>query len=243
MIQLVPPEEYGTLAGSGSPFFARILSAARMYGGFPFLEIWRQTGQDGAPQALVSRMDGVINVDVCGMQDGEELREFLRMLGGTFWMDNRWAGLLGEPVCTGVILRREHVPSPVPDTFLPHPMQVHALLCECRGEGVEPPPPEAFYLDLSHRLRHGGAHLAGISEGESLLACAMTVAETPQLAMLGGVAVHPQARGRGLGKEVVRRLLAQLPQPEICLFARRELRGFYAALGFVPDGEWAQVMW
>ena len=84
----------------------------------------------------------------------------------------------------------------------------------------------------------------GIRRESRATACAMTVAETDAMAILGGVAVAPDTRWQGLGRLAVELLLAQLPQLHVAVFrAEQENQAFYQSLGFMPAGEWAEFDW
>jgi predicted GNAT family N-acyltransferase/ADP-ribose pyrophosphatase YjhB (NUDIX family) len=57
---------------------------------------------------------------------------------------------------------------------------------------------------------------------------------------IGRVAVRREHRGRGLGREIVARLVREtirLGLPEVCLHAQEHAVGFYEALGFTAEGE------
>ncbi len=56
-------------------------------------------------------------------------------------------------------------------------------------------------------------------------------------AMIYDVAVHPDWQGMGLGKTLMRRLLARLPVWRIMLVAEEEVQGFYRTLGFEAYGD------
>ena len=59
-------------------------------------------------------------------------------------------------------------------------------------------------------------------------------------AKIGRVAVLPQARGRGLGLEIMRAVLAEARRrgfPEAMLDAQTYALPFYTRLGFTPEGE------
>ena len=56
-------------------------------------------------------------------------------------------------------------------------------------------------------------------------------------AFIYDVAVHPDWQGRGLGKTLMRRLLARLPVWRIMLVAEDDVQGFYQGLGFALYGD------
>ncbi len=81
------------------------------------------------------------------------------------------------------------------------------------------------------------------ADGE-LLSSALTNAETPTLAMIGGVYTPPAARGRGLSQAVCSALCADLiadgKQP-ILYWGNPAAGAVYRKLGFQPCGKWRSV--
>jgi ribosomal protein S18 acetylase RimI-like enzyme len=54
------------------------------------------------------------------------------------------------------------------------------------------------------------------------------------------VFVHPEHQRSGVGRELMKRLIAETPWPHLSLWTRdanRPARGLYAAVGFTPSGE------
>jgi ElaA protein len=90
------------------------------------------------------------------------------------------------------------------------------------------------FVDLTafHLLASAGAELAGY------VRCHGPSAETPN-ASLGRLVVARRHRGKGLGKDLVQRVLARLEeQPsDVVIGAQLYLRNFYANFGFIADGE------
>ncbi|MGI6264131.1 MAG: GNAT family N-acetyltransferase [Acutalibacteraceae bacterium] len=103
-----------------------------------------------------------------------------------------------------------------------------------------------WYVDMSHRLRHGCGRIAGITGEDGLLAVAMTTAECESAALIGGVATRPDQRGRGYARRCVSALAAALQQEgkAVWLSPKNDYaKALYRHWGFVPVGEWAQIKW
>lgn len=226
----------------GTAFGTRILSGAQMYGGYPFTDLWMQDGC-----AAILRLDGALTVEVCGAPDWDELREFLGMVSAQSLLCERGVmDRLGFPSQEGGVVLgcSRRLGGARPAGEIPKLVAVYECLRLCESPSFPVPPWEPFYLDVSHRLRHGGLHLEARQENGMLLGCAMTVAETSHMAVLGAVAVHPEHRGKGLGRTLVQALLAQLPQPQVTLLcAQNGPRTFYERLGFQEQAHWAQFHW
>lgn len=236
MISLVT--DSGALPQPRDPFTLRIVSAVQAYGiNVPFLDVWQGNG------CLFSRMDGVLTI--AGIpQETEETALFIASCGvDEVLCAEEAAQVLGlSPTEAGPVLHRKQPgePVPVPADF-PSPRALYQVLSDCEGEHFPVPEFEPFYLDTSHRLRHGTAAAVLAEEDGKPAACALALAVTDTAALLTAAAVCPPFRHRGLGSQMIERLAGQLPGREIFLFrSERENRAFYEQLGFVCCGRWAQ---
>ncbi len=243
MIRLLEhPQTGGLPAVGGDVFGARILSAVQMYGAYPFCDVWVQQ-ENGVCTAAISRLEGAMTIAICAPPDWQELQEFFRRVPAqTLLGEGGVMQRLGFCGASGTVLSRHKPPGEATHTGqIPRLQDVHGLLRTCAADSFAVPDWEPFYLDLSHRLRHGGAYLTTMSQNGMLAACAMTVAQTAQMAVLGAVAVHPEYRGQGMGSEVVRRLLARLPQTYCAVLCAPDgPRTFYENLGFHGHAVWTQ---
>lgn len=113
--------------------------------------------------------------------------------------------------------------------------------------------PDRFQLDRVHALLSAGYWTPGISRelvargfrhslavgafiGGEQVGCARLVTDYASFGYLADVMVHPDHRGRGLGRAMTRALL---DHPEVrglrrILLATQDAHGVYAALGFAP---------
>ena len=116
---------------------------------------------------------------------------------------------------------------------------VHALLSRC-FDGMSPL--DAWYPDVSHRLRHDCGKIATIYDGDSVVSTAMTVAETDDAALIGQVATDSQYRGRGYAKTCINSLVYRCKDKEHYILPMTEIaRSLYEKMGFTPCGEWAEL--
>ncbi len=98
------------------------------------------------------------------------------------------------------------------------------------------PPFEGWYVDVSHRLRHGCCRISGIVVDEVAVAGALTVAECEQGAVIGGVGTLPDHRRRGYAGACVVALAAALSAEHktVWIVPKHEAaQRLYASLGFV----------
>jgi len=105
----------------------------------------------------------------------------------------------------------------------------------------------SIYQDVDG-LDPSALHLLGMERdegGKPWLAAYLRVfkpdAKYPGATSLGRVVASPRARGRGLGRELTQRGIAELerrfPGVDIRISAQDYLRRFYASLGFVAEGD------
>lgn len=141
----------------------------------------------------------------------------------------------------GVVLKYDgkcdlDTPEVCENPYLPH---VHSLLCTCFDSMASL---NAWYPDVSHRIRHHCAKIATILDGDQVVSTAMTVAETDTAAVIGQVATHSDYRSRGYAKTCINSLISRCKDKTLYILPMTEIaRSLYLKMGFVPDGEWAEL--
>lgn len=120
--------------------------------------------------------------------------------------------------------------------------ETYPLLKQVFGEAM--PPFEAWYVDVSHRRRHGLCRIVGIEERGEAAATAMTVAECTGHALIGAVATAPQSRGKGYASACVSTLtqLLQREGKQVWLSPKNEkAKRLYEHLGFKSVDRWGSL--
>lgn len=250
MIRLLSETEIPLLEQfcAGNPFGCKIAGLQKAYGlSLPFARFWIQTNESEQVTAAVSSLDGAAVLHWVETANADELKEFLLACGcRTLLCEERAAlALYGGCEQSGAILLsqpsrmsvEEHQLAlldevPVRDVF--------SLLCDC-GE-QKPEQFEPFYLDVSHRVRHGALLTQGVFSQNKLIACALAGGITETDAVLTAVAVHPEKRRMGVGSNMVKRLLYRLSPKSVYVLCENERAiRFYQSLSFVPAGRWAEL--
>ncbi|MGN0478712.1 MAG: GNAT family N-acetyltransferase [Hominenteromicrobium sp.] len=212
-----------------SPFGCQILSAAKAYGfQRPFAQFWADNG------AAYGLLDGVMRVSG-RVEDAEEARAFLKAVGAQRVIcDEKNAVLLApEPEMRGVILQKALYGGEAAGGEV----SLRALYEVLRENGMASEF-EPFYLDLSHRVRHGTARCAALYRGEEMTAAAAALLGGKE-ALITAVAVRPAFHRRGLGREIMGEIEARLgTRTAYVLRAEHENEAFYASLGYTPCGVW-----
>lgn len=255
MIRLITRENYAHLKSfceqaernGQAPFACKILSTAAAYGTeLPFAQFWLQTMDDNRPVAAVAKLDDVLTLCTASEANYEELKELISILNvkcvlcalSAAQAMNLQIARQGE-----IMVYKNQEPLRAKD-FEDNPdlEEVHKLLCACKTESFSPPEFEPFYLDMSHRVRHGTARVVGVRQENALISCAIASAQTEHKAVLSGVATHPDYQHKGFGSRAVLALLSLLPQEQIFIFrAQNENAAFYRSLRFEPYGQWAEA--
>ena len=219
----------------------RIDSLMRAYGvDVPFVRFY--TDEKGS---FMSLMDGAAVLYGCA--NAEEWSVFITMnpeilhvhcsaaFGRTLLSTQSWQGR------EGVVLKYGGnsdmaVSGVCENPYLPN---VHALLCASFEEMA---PLNAWYPDVSHRLRHNCGKIAVILNGETVVSTAMTVAETDSAALLGQVATHMDFRGRGYARTCINSLILRCKGKLLYILPMNEYaRSLYERMGFYPDGDWTEL--
>ncbi len=219
----------------------RICALKQAYGlSVPFIRYYA----DGAG-TLAAVMDGFCVVD-CPTILTDEWLAFLPVLSDvhTVHTDIQNGNLLVKQydltAKSGVVMRLDReLPLLAERREQPSLRAVYTLL-----ETIFPPfvPFDGWYVDASHRVRHGLCHIATTQDNGKPISCAMTVAESADAAIIGGVATAPSRRRLGLAQHCINDLLRQLPQKTVFISPNNtQARAYYERFGFEPCGEWAEI--
>lgn len=107
------------------------------------------------------------------------------------------------------------------------------------GFGLSPSGWEAWYLDMSHRIRHGVSHLYSLEDAATL-----TVQyDREGTVFFSQIATAREKQGQGLATALVRATAARyaLGGKRVTLHAREELLAFYRGCGFLPFGQYCEI--
>lgn len=217
-----------------SPFGLKIWGEVSAYGlRQDFLPVWVQTRGEKVT-AVLSRIGDTVTLEAEENADFHELGVFCRMMGRYLFVRSELAGAFhkkaldeGAVLCHpggGLDFSGENPPL----------SEVYRVLSACREEFPHLPPFEDWYVDMSHRIRHGAAR-AFLSKEQT--SCALLTVCTAEGAILSGAATVPACRGRGGASRLMKRICES--GETIFLFCERKLLPFYLPLGFREVGAWA----
>lgn len=98
---------------------------------------------------------------------------------------------------------------------------------------------EPFYLDLSHKLRHGNALAFTCRHEGQLAGCALVSAIEKNSVILSALAVRPELRRQGIGTDLVKEVERAFPGKTLYVFREKEKnQEFYKRLGYSKTDTW-----
>ena len=148
---------------------------------------------------------------------------------------------LGWHLQTGSVLRYEGQTPTEQEGVCREPKlpEVHKLLEQC-FPGVSSL--DAWYPDVSHRIRHGYCHIACVTDGDTVISTAMTVAEANNAAVLGQVATAEAHRRRGYAAKCIQDLIFRCKASSLYILPINETaQKLYISLGFQQNGQWTEL--
>ena len=194
------------------PFYTRILSVFESYGDVPFADCWVQD-IDAEITSAVSRFEDKFSLYLTGSSDRGEVAAFLRFHGARCVMtdDEYCVDIHADKEISGEVLvyRGEEYYSKL-ELYRPEIKELYSLLQSCEGEAFRVPDYLVFLSDVTHRLNLGKCMILATDIAGRLASSVMTVSETPNAAIIGAVATHPDFRKRGLSRELVRTLASRI---------------------------------
>ena len=246
MIRMLKPEDQKTVETlcAGSAFGCRIASTLVAYGiEYPFAQFWIHE-IESRPVAVLCRLDDVITLQSWSQADMVELREMIQAVGPrVLCCDKSVAQVMGfsPKNCGKILTRPARFPTGEQQEFIVSLRDLYNLCDQCSDPFFQPPAFEAFYLDASHRMRHQAAAAVGIQQDR--LVSGAWILYSPTDALISSAAVHPDFLGRGLGKRTVFYALERMfPRRGFVLCNQVKNERFYQSVGFVPCGEWCEIM-
>ncbi len=242
MLKLVTTEdERNTLLNicSKSALGCKIAAIGLMYGfDKKFANFWLGSNHDAAFCMLDSTM--IISGTVT---DAEEALPFLRISGAREVICAvRNADVLKLPIkAEGEIMAKAAEKSGIPQAD--EDVNIRELYEFFIRNDMPPGDFEAFYLDISHRLRHGGAAVFTKHLDGRFIAALMVSAITEESAIISAVAVDSAHRREGVGKSLLEQAEAFLFGKKLYVFKEKgKNEEFYKKLGFNKVDSWTELM-
>lgn len=201
----------------------KIRALCRAYGfEYDFCRVYAQ-----GERAFLSLLDGSAVLWAAQGADFGELADFLRMNGFSELFcggeaARELSARLGLAPRQALLMRFDGRTQEFPVDYSPQLSDVYAIVGQAFGMQFEP-----WYLDLSHRIRHG-VSTAALAGRSALVIQHRANGE----ALLSQVATDPRYTGQGSASRLILGVCAALSPDRVFVLCERRLEGFYARLGF-----------
>ena len=235
--------------GPADLFYARVRCLWETYGPGRIAEFWVQRTQREVT-AWLCRSEDCLSVAATDAADWEELAEFAAFSGASMVFAPPQLALLGASKASGGSVLAwpggkgvgAACSNPAVSVLTNPPGErLYALLAQCQSSSLQIPGRDGFLSDYARRTRLGTGRAKLLCFGGEDAAAIMTTAEAPGLAVVGGVAVVPKARGRGMATAALGMLIEELCRESrsvLLAASTDELVRFYESRGLVRCGEW-----
>lgn len=233
MIKLLEKDKLPSVNFTDGFSMTKIKANLWSYGNkYPFLNVWQQTVDDTVT-ALISKFEDTLVLVANSSADLFEIKEFTEVIG--------YKSLQGEPW----ILKEMNLPFKEYEILMkkgqgdegllsiPKIEKIYKILYSEENEGIKPTEFEGFYVDLSHRIRHGTAAALNLENSAVCLASHIT----SKHAVISGVFTLKNEREKGKGSKALDALVKALGERDIFVAAEDKVSPFYLKNGFTPCGK------
>lgn len=235
-----------------SPYGARILAYHNAYYGkkFDFLDFWVQKNDNGRGMCAFCRYyDTMI---ICGKcENKSEIINFIMMVNPVNILCEGTFDLFPFKICNkGETMKFSDNKLQYTDCFdiirigsnMKRLQAVYNLLIAENPQTDSIPDFESYFLDISHRIRHGVSDVyAVIDNSGEIIATSTIIAKSDDCAVIGCVATSYNYRRRGIATNLVGKLTQIMTKSgrEVYLHRERKIK-LYDNLGYKVVGEWRE---
>lgn len=217
-------------------FYVRIMSLAKAYGfSYDFAVFYRQLDSDNRITAIISKLDFDFTLCFNENADTNEISEFISVLGySTLLCDASFNHT--APYTQGVIMvsdKKVEIPAARAEIDkYPKLMELFNFVDYDTADF------ESWYVDISHRIRHGCARAYTLNINGVIIASGIFSSIYNNDAVLSAVRTSEEYRGLGYGSALVSEMSGDI-KGKIYLMREKELNEqFYKRLGFKNNGNW-----
>lgn len=97
---------------------------------------------------------------------------------------------------------------------------------------------EAWYADISRRVRTGTAYACGVFDNGEMISSAVLSSVYENFAVLSGVKTRAEFRSKGIGGAVVSSICSKVKGNVYIMREQNKNERFYSELGFKNNGKW-----
>ncbi len=214
----------------------RIKSLLSAYGTkYDFAVFYYQIDNDNKITSILSRLDNDWTLSHLDIFDEAELCDFFRAVGySTILSDESFH--FDSPYDEGIVMSafkkaERHIQYAEID-FYPKLMDIFNF------EDYDSIDFESWYVDLSHRIRHGCAKAVSLNIGGEIVSSAVFSSIYNNDAILSSVRTSPEFRKMGYGGALVSEMLFDVSGTVYLMREKDKNESFYSNLGFENSGLW-----
>lgn len=217
-------------------YSVRILSLLNAYGcKYPFARFYRQIDDNGAITAILSVLDKDITISFEENADRDELSQFVSVIGFDSVLCDEALSIEGH-FESGIVMKTDKsIEIPCNYTEIdeyPHLFDLYNFIDY--GENNF----ESWYVDISHRIRHGAAKAFTLNMNEEIISSAIFSSIYQNNAILTGVQTKPEFRKMGYGSALVSAMCCDFNGTVYLMRESVRNESFYKKLGFENIGRW-----
>lgn len=217
-------------------FSIRVLSLAKAYGfKYPFVSFFRQTDDNGCVTAILSSLDKVITLSVNGSADKDELADFLHYLGfSSLFCSDEFD--FGPEYSGGAIMKSsKKIELPCDYRVIDEYPHLFDLFNFIDYPDVDF---EAWYVDISHRIRQGAAKAYSVNIDDEIISSAIFSSIYNDDAVISAVQTKPEFRRMGYASALVSAMCCEIKGTVFLMREESKNESFYKRLGFENCGNW-----
>jgi len=218
----------------------RALGPLLAYGtGYDFLDTWVQETDEIT--ALITRFYGAVTVCAGEGADREEIEGFLAVLGVSDFTSSfekgrknvmkleRGGDCKALPVTNCNCIENSNYKA------------FYDIISKCHDD-YDAALFEDWYVDMSHRVRHGTADIFLLACGDAdgttaFVSAAAALSVTPHCVFLSAISTLPQYRGRHFAHTLIRMVCGKYADRTVCLLCGDDKVSFYEKAGFHKESE------
>ena len=216
-------------------FSVRILALLRAYGlSYPFAVFYVQKVENKIT-ALISKLDGDYTISATNEADEEELAQFLLVAGYSSILCDSSLNLFAK-YDEGIIMKSDKkmefsLGDLTVDEF-PKLMDLYNFI-DYNSQDFK-----AWYVDISHRIRHGTAKAYTLCKDEMVISSGILSSICDNYSILSAVRTENEFRGMGYGSALVSYICSDVKGTVYLMRDEGMNEEFYKRLGFVDIGKW-----
>lgn len=211
---------------------AKIRAVYLSYGNkYPFLSFW-QGKNSGKITSIICKFEDNVFLSASNNANYDELKEFLSVIGFSSLQAE-------EKVLKNLkylhfkkysVLKNENNAAPIiTDDIIENPplKEVYSILFKEKNNNITPIPFEGWYVDISHRIRHGTAKTVICNNSAAVISHI-----TENSALLGGIATLSVSRNNGYASRLINYLKNEYKGKNLFAATDENTENFYIKNGF-----------